>query len=82
MAMDRPWTLNHGHPYIQSTTVIIIFNNMTLQAGFANSTSLLSFMVWYCSVCELREPNKEEEEEEELWENRHFQFNPFAMHEF
>ena len=31
--------------------------NMTLHAGLANSTSLQSFMVWYCSVCELRESN-------------------------
>ena len=29
--------------------------NMTLHAGLANPTSLQSFMVWYCSVCELRE---------------------------
>ena len=30
---------------------------MTLHAGLANPTSLQSFMVWYCSVCELRESN-------------------------
>ena len=29
---------------------------MTLHAGLANPTSQ-SFMVWYCSVCELRESN-------------------------
>ena len=28
--------------------------NMTLHAGLANPTCLQSFMVWYCSVCELR----------------------------
>ena len=31
--------------------------NMTLHAGLANPTCLQSFMVWYCSVCELRESN-------------------------
>ena len=30
---------------------------MTLHAGLANPTCLQSFMVWYCSVCELRESN-------------------------
>ena len=30
---------------------------MTLHAGLANPTCLRSFMVWYCSVCELRESN-------------------------
>ena len=31
--------------------------DMTLHAGLANPTYLQSFMVWYCSVCELRELN-------------------------
>ena len=30
---------------------------MTLHAGLANPTCLQSFMVWYGSVCELRESN-------------------------
>ena len=33
------------------------FLNMTLHAGLANPTCLQSFMIWYCSVCELRESN-------------------------
>ena len=35
---------------------------MTLHTGLANSTSLQSFMVWYCSVCELRESNSKKKE--------------------
>ena len=55
---------------------------MTLHA-----TCLQSFMVWDCSVCELRCLNFKEEGEGEgdeefwcLWENMHFLFNPFPMH--
>ena len=36
---------------------------MTLYAGLANSTSLQSFMVWYCSVCELRYLNSKKKKE-------------------
>ena len=35
---------------------------MTLHAGLANPTSLQSSMVWYCSVCELRESNSKKKE--------------------
>ena len=50
--------------------------NMTLHAGLANPTSLQSFMVWYCSVCEEEEEGEEEDEKFwDLWENRHFLFN-------
>ena len=35
--------------------------NMTLHAGLANPTCLQSFMVWYCSVYELRESNSKKE---------------------
>ena len=40
--------------------------NMTLHAGLANPTSLQSFMVWYCSVCEEGEEEGEEEEDEKF----------------
>ena len=36
---------------------------MTLHARLANPTSLQSFMVWYCSVCELRESNSKKKKE-------------------
>ena len=36
--------------------------NMTLHTGLANPTCLQSFMVWYCSVYELRESNSKKEE--------------------
>ena len=45
-------------PYYNVWPVYCCFNknykvhNMTLHAGLANPTSLQSFMVWYCSVCE------------------------------
>ena len=61
--------------------------NMTLHAGLANPTSLQSFMVWYCSVCELRMSNSKKKKKEKnigafgrIY--RHFPFNPFPMHEF
>ena len=59
-----PW----GYGSVLSIIIIIInknYNifNMTLHAGLANPTSLQSFMVWYCSVCELRESNSKKEEE-------------------
>ena len=59
---------------------------MTLHTGLANPTSLQSFMVWYCSVCELRESNskEEEEEDEEFW-NRRIGIFPFPcinLHDF
>ena len=34
---------------------------MTLHAGLANPTCLQSFMVWYCSVYELRESNSKKQ---------------------
>ena len=34
---------------------------MTLHARLANPTSLQRFMVWYCSVYELRESNSKKE---------------------
>ena len=40
------------------------FFNMTLHAGLANPTILQSFMVWYCSVCELRCLNSKKEKKE------------------
>ena len=43
--------------------------NMTLHAGLANSTSLQSFMVWYWSVCELRESNSKKKKEEKKMKN-------------
>ena len=36
--------------------------NMTLHAGLENPTSLQSFMVWYCSVCELHCLNSKKKE--------------------
>ena len=60
---------------------------MTLHTGLADPTCLQSFMVWYCSVCELRCLNSKKKKEKKmknfgaLWENRHFLFNPFPMHE-
>ena len=39
--------------------------NMTLHAGLANPTSLQSFMVWYCSVCELRVSNSKKKKKKE-----------------
>ena len=41
-------------------------NNMTLHAGLANPTCLLSFTVWYCSVYELRESNSKKEKEKKM----------------
>ena len=38
---------------------------MTLHAGLANPTCLQRFMVWYCSVYELRESNSKKEKKEE-----------------
>ena len=35
---------------------------MTLHAGLVNPTCLQSFMIWYCSVCELRESNSKKKE--------------------
>ena len=35
---------------------------MTLHAWLANLTSLESFMVWYCSVCELHKSNSKKKE--------------------
>ena len=64
------------------------FFNMTLHAGLANPTCLQSFMIWYCLVSELRCLNSKKKKKEKkmkncgLWENRHFLFNPFPMHEF
>ena len=37
---------------------------MTLHARLANPTCLQSFMVWYCSVCELHESNSKKEKKE------------------
>ena len=45
------------------------FLNMTLHAGLANPTSLQSFMVWYCSVCELRESNSKKEKKKMKMKN-------------
>ena len=58
--------------------VLTMFNifNRTLHAGLANPTCLQSLMVWYCSVCELRESNSDEE----FWYLRHFLFNTFPMY--
>ena len=43
---------------------------MTLYAGLANPTCLQSFMVWYCSVCELRCLNsKKEKKKKEKMKN-------------
>ena len=45
---------------------------MTLHAGLANPTCLQSFMVWYGSVCELRESNskkKKKKKEKEKMKN-------------
>ena len=42
---------------------------MTLHAGLANSTSLQSFMVWYCSVCELRESNSKKKKKKKEIKN-------------
>ena len=39
--------------------------NMTLHTGLANPTSLQSFMVWYCSVYELRESNSKKKKKKE-----------------
>ena len=36
---------------------------MMLHAGLANPTCLQSFMVWYCSVRELRESNSKKKKE-------------------
>ena len=61
---------------------------LTLHAGLANPTCLQSFMIWYCLVSELRCLNSKKKKKEKkmknwcLWENRHFLFNPFPMHEF
>ena len=49
---------------------------MTLHAGLANSTSLQS-----SELCESNS-KKKEKKKRCLWENRHFLFNPFPMHEF
>ena len=38
---------------------------MAFHAGLANPTCLQSLMVWYCSVCELRESNSKKEQEKE-----------------
>ena len=39
---------------------------MTLHAGLENPTSLQSFVVWYCSVCELRESNSKKKEKKKM----------------
>ena len=40
--------------------------HMTLHTGLANPTSLQSFMVWYRSVCELRELNSQKKKKEKM----------------
>ena len=42
---------------------------MTLHAGLANPTCLQSFMIWYCSVCELRESNSKKKKEKKKMKN-------------
>ena len=46
----------------ENYNVYNIFNT-TLHAGLANPTCLQSFMVWYCSVCELRCLNSKKKKE-------------------
>ena len=46
--------------------------NMTLHTGLANPTCLQSFMVWYCSVCELRESNSKKEEKKKKAKMKNF----------
>ena len=57
-----------------SVCLLLIYNvyqifNMTLHAGLANPTCLQSFMVWYCSVCELRCLNSKKEKEKKKMKN-------------
>ena len=49
--------------------VALTMFNMTLHAGLANPTCLQSFMVWYCSVCELRESNSKKKKEKMKMKN-------------
>ena len=51
--------------FIVALTRTTMFN-MTLHAGLANPTCLQSFMVWYCSVCELRESNSKKKKKEKM----------------
>ena len=46
--------------------------NMTLHAGLANPTCLQSFMVWYCSVYELRESNSKKEKKKKEKKMKNF----------
>ena len=43
--------------------------------------SLLARFMSYVSLIQRRK-RRREGEDEEFWENRHFLFNPFPMHEF
>ena len=45
---------------------------MTLHAGLANPTCLQSFMIWYCSVCELHESNSKKKEKEKKKKMKNF----------
>ena len=55
---------------------------MTLHARLANPTCWQSFMVLYCSVCELRESNLKKEKFWCLWENSLTHFPCMSLHDF
>ena len=61
---------------------------MTLHAGLANPTCLQSFMVWYCSVCELHCLNSKKEKKKNIGTYRKigiFYLTPFPctnLHDF
>ena len=42
---------------------------MTLHAGLVNPTCLQSFMIWYYSVCELRESNEKKKKKKKKMKN-------------